>query len=1536
MADGPVFPAFLKLEYQRDSSAKSSFLDDVATLAGEAQRQFEGSFSDVGKMLERSLSSFKSGGFNLDLDMPGLRKAAADADFAAQRLRLLRDAAKSLAADTGDTSLETQSFIKALRAQTIEAEQSAQAANEQVLSFQKLQNAMTMMQAVSASTAIANQELADSFRATFAEQAKAANYADAFQKAINHRFAPGLSVSPKSAQDSADVFADMPLNRGFNDQRNFVEQYTQGRQAADGLVTASVTLDTVLGRVAGKSKEVAAALKDAAESTQRRVDFEATQAAAARKPQNTTFGVEALVAGKASIDRAALSGATLESVLGRVSVKGKEVAAALREASDEAAQAAEQEADRVEKAKAAEAAALEMAAQKAKEYAAAAETLRSRLDPALAVQQRFDAEMRMADELLAAGAISSKEYGAAQTLATQNLQRSWDALTKTQEEHTAATKRGTSETSNVINGIRAQRVAFTQLGQQMQDVVVQTQMGTNATTIFVQQAPQMAFALSGLEGNINKTFDRVGKFASFLAGPWGAAVFAAIAVLGPFAADLLSAGDAADDAAKSNETLADKLDLARNSMDQVTAAMRDYNREQAKANALTLDGAEAVRKKAQEDLNAALAIRKKLAAQLEEYSAAAAAGPTGLNGQGQLGAAIGAGVTSDLIKKNDSVIKELQDGVGNSAGAVAEERAKLATDPSYAVTQRFKALRNEAKAAIPDVDALTARLTALDRQEKAAQDALKPERKSKGAKSSNKAEKEAERLAQMGDRAAESIQRLNERFNEQPKLVDEAAQATRQLDDIIADLEKRKPAGFETMVADAEAAKQVVQDALVRPYRQLAEDSERRLKIQNLLSSGRQAEAAAMQDIWQLENRLGPMTEERKAEVIAIAKAEQDQIEALQRVQEIQAAYLDATRSVRQEVEAILGGYGKISNLKGIFQQLQGKILAENLFGDVFRDLDKWVKEKTGIGSSVDMMAKETERAGASAGRMADAIDAAVASISGVASTGDPMTASTAALVDQALGLANAGSSVAPVKAAANDNGLNATGEPIVVSGVRSSPSLNSVTAMTPERYAAMLSDRLTKPLLDGFDRILGADFAKKLSGPLSGAMEGFMTTGTGFGAVLGGLKDLKGLPKGLSDGLGKAFGGAQTGSQVAGIGNSLGIKMSNTGAQIGGAIGSFLPIPGGQIIGAIAGGLLGNLFATVKSGYAQVRNGTVAGTYGRTSDLETQASSTATELIATISSLADKLGVKLGGYDFDIGKKDDKYVVNTGQRGTFSFSDAKDAMEFAIREAVSDGAFNGLSDAAKRLLQKSGDLQAQIDKAVSFQNVFKQLKAIKDPVGAALDTLDAQFQKLQDIFKEAGASAAEYAQLEELYGIERAKAIKQATDQITASLKGLYDELTVGNSALSLSDRKAQALATYQPLADRVKAGDTTAYDDYAAAARQLLDIERQMSGSQSDYFALLDEVTNLTKTRLDATTAAADASANRDSPFTNSTGTTAANDNASVTSALDALGLRLLDGLGYKLDAVNQNLGSIIQQGLSNGSIVPDYSKLTGTGSW
>ena len=75
----------------------------------------------------------------------------------------------------------------------------------------------------------------------------------------------------------------------------------------------------------------------------------------------------------------------------------------------------------------------------------------------------------------------------------------------------------------------------------------------------------------------------------------------------------------------------------------------------------------------------------------------------------------------------------------------------------------------------------------------------------------------------------------------------------------------------------------------------------------------------------------------------------------------------------------------------------------------------------------------------------------------------------------------------------------------------------------------------------------------------------------------------------------------------------------------------------------------------------------------------------------------------------------------------------------------------------------------------------------------------------------------------------------------LTGNLQDLYKNLTIGDSGYSLRTRLANAKADYNPLAARVAAGDTTAYDDFANAAQTLIDLQREYSGSAPEYFALL-----------------------------------------------------------------------------------------------
>lgn len=67
--------------------------------------------------------------------------------------------------------------------------------------------------------------------------------------------------------------------------------------------------------------------------------------------------------------------------------------------------------------------AAQAAAQQQAAYAAQAAVLRAQLDPMFAAQQRFNQAMDVADDLLRAGAITTREYAAAQRLARETLQQ---------------------------------------------------------------------------------------------------------------------------------------------------------------------------------------------------------------------------------------------------------------------------------------------------------------------------------------------------------------------------------------------------------------------------------------------------------------------------------------------------------------------------------------------------------------------------------------------------------------------------------------------------------------------------------------------------------------------------------------------------------------------------------------------------------------------------------------------------------------------------------------------------------------------------------------------------------------------------------------------------------------------------------------------------------------------------------------------------------------------------------------------------------
>jgi hypothetical protein len=305
------------------------------------------------------------------------------------------------------------------------------------------------------------------------------------------------------------------------------------------------------------------------------------------------------------------------------------------------------------------------------------------------------------------------------------------------------------------------------------------------------------------------------------------------------------------------------------------------------------------------------------------------------------------------------------------------------------------------------------------------------------------------------------------------------------------------------------------------------------------------------------------------------------------------------------------------------------------------------------------------------------------------------------------------------------------------------------------------------------------------------------------------------------------------------------------------------------------------------------------------------------------LASIIERLGGTAGSFGVSIGQRGKDFVVDpTGKgrtkgSGVLKFKDEQEASRAALLDAINDGAVQGIRQGAQNLLRAGKDIEKQLSKAADFQSVFDRLKQREDPVGFAMDTIDREFTRLRNIFMEAGASSAEYADLERLYGLERADAFKQATESTSASLKEFYNTLTAGNDARSLRERQEAALKDYDPLKARVASGDKTAYDEFAQAAQQLLDIERQIYGSQSGYFTRLGEVTDLTKTRVDADSNVTMIGEMRPGIF-GSAGPN--NDNAPVVNAIMGGNADLLAALNLS-NQINLQNGEYFRQ-LSNGT--------------
>lgn len=345
---------------------------------------------------------------------------------------------------------------------------------------------------------------------------------------------------------------------------------------------------------------------------------------------------------------------------------------------------------------------------------------------------------------------------------------------------------------------------------------------------------------------------------------------------------------------------------------------------------------------------------------------------------------------------------------------------------------------------------------------------------------------------------------------------------------------------------------------------------------------------------------------------------------------------------------------------------------------------------------------------------------------------------------------------------------------------------------------------------------------------------------------------------------MGKTFGTALEGAGNGAFANSLfkplakalGVKTSSTGASLGGAAGQLAFGPIGGFVGGIVGSVIGGLFKKTPTGSVSISN-TGVSTSGK---LGGQLAQSGGAVQSALDNIVQQLGGTLGQYNVAIGKRGDEYRVSasgneyyatkkkTGADIIYKGDDPEEAAKYATLNAIQDGAIQGIRAGAQQLLQAGKDLDSALNKALKFQNVFDRLKQRTEPVVFAVEQLNKQYVELLGIFKEAGASTQDYADLQKLYDLERADSIKQATNAAASAIDQFIKDMTgSSNSPLNKLDTYQSAASTLGAYRADIAGGKVVDQNELLAAARNFQDASRSLNGSSEAFFADFEDLRSL-----------------------------------------------------------------------------------------
>lgn len=985
----------------------------------------------------------------------------------------------------------------------------------------------------------------------------------------------------------------------------------------------------------------------------------------------------------------------------------------------------------------------------------------------------------------------------------QKLATATGQVAQAERNATTQTKAHDQAQRQAAGAARAHQTAMVGVGQQLQDMVVGWQSGQRATTIFAQQLPQLAFQLQGVGGI-------TGRLATFMAGPFGAgflvaglAIAGATSALGANEGASRNALTASDALAQAQSAVGDMFDLTTGKVKENTEALR-LNALMAAAN---------MRAQAAQQRSAGL----RTIGNAGEFSWASTArnilgatvGPDGIQGGDQRAATQARSV--ELIMQR------------MARGEISRERAVqlLTRIPTDRLNVSGLQL---AQAGVDILNADQADQSAAAIERSVATGSLDPSlrrdpRGSGRTRRGRDGTAAAQRLAEFGSDAGTRIFELMDQFRDTPSQVARVNRAIADLDDLLEDVEQRRPPGFEQLLAQGREARQVIEDGINRPFREFIESQEESLAVLRLQARGRTDEAEALRIIQQLEQQTGPLTEARKDAILASVQAIRAEQREMEILRDRQQMYLDALGQTRDIIQGTIrgvldGDLRAIRDLPGqlrkTFNDLLSRYLTENLFGGAFREL-----EDRATGNNI---AREA------AGRFRDAVAEA-----------ESATLRFTRSMERAAGAVSSPSAPANLAGADVARGALAGlfGDDVSWAGLAEQPI--TVTArrsteapLDPRRF---FEDMITR---------LGEGIFGRRASEVIGRVVGQGLQGAAYGSIGGGIA-------------GMIFGGkqSQTGSALGGaLGNILGEAAGPAlGKAIGGTLGQALGSAAGPI-GSVVGGIVGSMvigaLTPAKRGSATINSvdGAIS-TRGNSSQFKQASSGMASSVQDALQQIADQFGGSVGNFAVSLGVRDGKIRVDPSGRGITKTKkgavdfgeDQAAAISYAIVNAIADGGVTGLSQAIQQALRSSTDINKALREAMKVDELETLLSGSDGALNKAFKDFERQ---AEDRLRIAQRYGFDLVKLEEVNAKERAKLFDDILSSKVGKLQELLDSMNFGELFEgTVTDQRQKLLLEIAKAEGEASSGTEGAADRVADLRSQLLELTRGGFGTAGPEFA-------------------------------------------------------------------------------------------------